>query len=364
MAASHRLGGPGFALVESASSAIARLGMLEPGEGVVVAVSGGPDSTCLLDVLARLSGSLEVALVVAHVDHGLSEESGRIAARVSREGAEAGLEVHVVKAPDLTGPNLHARARAFRYGFFEAVATRVGASKIATAHTRDDLVETTLARLIHGAGTEGLAGIPPVHGNRIRPLITVRRAETRAYCSERGLTFDDDPANEDPRFERTLVRTHVLGAISEHFGEGAVAAIARSAERAREDADALRGLAERLAPGMIRDAADEHYIPLQELIALPRALRRRVLEHAVGRVRDRSGGIEAALDALEREHKPDARFAVAEGAQLGILGDRVIITRAQPEGRSSSLEDGWATGNGPPMSEASGGRPPRRDNET
>ncbi len=300
--------------------------MLAPGDTVVVAVSGGPDSTCLLDVLARLATIWDLNIAVAHADHGLSEPSAEIAARVAREAAEQGHDVHVVRFKDLEGPNLQARARALRYGFLDTIAGRVDAAAIATGHTLDDRVETTLARLIHGAGTKGLAGLGPVESNRVRPLIGVRRSETRAYCEDRGLSFVDDPANEDERFERVAVRLQVVAAIEERWGAGAVRAVAASSERLREDATALDRLAERIYGGVAAVTEDEVTIERRALEPLPRALRRRVLERAIGRVRDRHAGIEEALDALEREHKPGARFAVAGGAVIALDSDQVTVT--------------------------------------
>ncbi|MGH2819660.1 MAG: ATP-binding protein, partial [Actinomycetota bacterium] len=116
MAEARRLGGPGFDVVERAEATIKRHGMLADTDRVVVAVSGGPDSTCLLDVLSRLATQLDLTLEVAHVDHGLSEGSGEVAARLAHAAAAAGFDVHMVRVPDLAGPNLQARARDFRYG--------------------------------------------------------------------------------------------------------------------------------------------------------------------------------------------------------------------------------------------------------
>ena len=322
----RRLGGPGFALVEKARDAIARYRMLGLEERVLVAVSGGPDSVCLLDVLARLSKEAGYVLAVAHVDHGLSPGSEGIAANVARAAAEAGFEVHVTRAPDLEGPNLHARARAFRYAFFETIAESWGATRIATGHTLDDRVETTVARLIHGAGTDGLAGLPPIEGKRVRPLIGLRRSETRDYCAESSLQYHDDPANYDDRFERVLVRKEIVGAIEARWGEGAVRAMAVSADRLREDSVALKQLGDRVYDQVAKPTLLGIELDLGLMVETPRAFRRRVLERAVGRVRDRSGGIDAVLDALGEETAPrGARFSVASGIEIEITNDRVIV---------------------------------------
>lgn len=330
MAEARPLGGPGYGLVERVRDSIRRHGMLSGGEKVVVATSGGPDSACLLDALARLQETFDLDVEVAHVDHALNPDSAQVAARVARRAASYGFEVHLTAAPDLSGKNLQARARAFRYAFFDAVCKGTDADRLATGHTLDDRVETTLARLLHGGATDVLAGIPPFEGNRIRPLIDVRRAETRAYCDELGLYFYDDPANEDDRFERVALRKRVVSAVEGRWGDGGVRAIAGSAERLLEDSRALRGLGDRLYEEMAESRGDEVSFALEGVLAVPRALRRRLLEKAVGRIRNRHGGIEAALDALERPPPGgEKRYAVASGVEIAIDPARILVRRAR-----------------------------------
>ncbi|MDQ3752766.1 MAG: hypothetical protein M3333_07735, partial [Actinomycetota bacterium] len=185
----------------------------------------------------------------------------------------------------------------------------------------------TLARLIHGAGTDSLAGLRPGDGPRIRPLIQIRRSETRAYCEDLSLGFYDDPANRELRFERVAVREEVLRAITDRWGAGAMDAIARSCERLSEDSDALGGIADRLYPRIATSKEDGVELATPDLAKLPRGLRRRLLEQAVGRIRDRAGGIEAVLDRLEEDKTAPATFAVAEGIKVGVAPDTVVVSR-------------------------------------
>jgi tRNA(Ile)-lysidine synthase len=313
-------GGPGYALVERILKTIERRRLLASGDVVVVAVSGGPDSVCLLDVVARIASRLELTLHVAHVNHGLSEESEAVASRVATATARAGFDAHVVRAPDLEGPNLHARARSFRYGFFDMIAAQNDASRIATGHTLDDRVETTLARLAHGAPPAGLAGIRYADGNRIHPLLDVRRAETRRYCEEVGLEFHDDPSNTDLRFERAAVRTTLVAPLEERWGDGGVRAVAAAAQRLAEDADALDGIGERLSADLAQRDARGTTFARAAFDALPRALARRLLEAAVGRIRDRRGG----------GAPPGTRIAVAGGAEIVVEGEEIRVTGGGP----------------------------------
>ncbi|MDQ4094818.1 MAG: tRNA lysidine(34) synthetase TilS [Actinomycetota bacterium] len=320
-----QLGGPGFDVVERARDAIARHRMFEKGATIVVALSGGPDSTCLLDVLDRLTDMFELDLAVAHVDHGLAPNSSDVSAAVTTRAADAGHDVHFVRAPDLAGSNLQARARAFRYGFLEAIANDIGAAAIATGHTLDDRVETTLARLIHGAGTRGLAGLLPIDGNRIRPLITTRRAEARSYCEERGLAFVDDPSNEDDRFERVAIRKRLIAGIEERWGRGAIDAIATSSERLVEDATTLDGLADTLYAQLAQRDGDLVRFDRAAIDGIPRAFRRRLLERAIGRVRDRSAGIDEVLDALDKGAGSSGRFSVTTGAEIELTQEALTV---------------------------------------
>lgn len=321
-------GGPGYDVVEKAVATIERHGMFASSGPVVVAVSGGPDSVCVLDVLARLSDRYGLDLVIAHVDHRLSEDSEEIAARVGALGSQAGFDVHVARAPDLQGPNLQARAREFRLEFLELIRDKVGADLVATGHTLDDRVETTIARLIHGGGVRAIAGIRPLAGSRCRPLLAVRRTETRSYCEQRELPFYDDPANEDPRYERVKVRKGVVRAIEQGWGDGAVRAIARSAGLFGDDARALDELAKNLFGQLAIPRADAIVFERDAFERLPLALKRRLLERAVGDVRDRSGGIEAALASMAGgPDQPGSSFDVVAGIRIRLEAREVRVIR-------------------------------------
>jgi tRNA(Ile)-lysidine synthase len=168
------------------------------------------------------------------------------------------------------------------------------------------------------------------HIDRVRPLISARRAETRAYCDEVGLSYVDDPSNEDPRFERAVVRQMVLGPIEDHWGDGAIRAMAKSIDRLGEDDAALEAQANILYAGMIDEDAPKDF-DLPTFLNLPRALRRRLLELAVGPKRDRGAGIDEVLDALERDdRKPGASFDLAEKTAVVIPKDKLSVIDSSP----------------------------------
>lgn len=241
------------------------------GERVLAAVSGGADSVALwlaLDELLK-AGRVGLSVTVAHLDHGLRGESGaRDALRVAEAARALGYEVEVGRArvkelADERGDNLEQAARRARYEFLGETARRRGACAVLVAHTLDDQAETVLLRLVRGSGAEGLTGMRPerVLGDDggagaggggadgvllLRPLLAwARRAETEAYCRERGFEFSRDEMNEDERFARVRVRKKVLPLL-ETFNPRAAEALARAAELLRDDAEALEAAAGRL----------------------------------------------------------------------------------------------------------------------
>jgi tRNA(Ile)-lysidine synthase len=196
-------------------------------------VSGGPDSLALL-VLACAAG-LQVTAV--HVDHGLRPGSAAEAEVVRAAAERFGAAFRSVRAPVEPGPNLEARARAARYAALPPDAL--------TGHTADDQAETVLLNLLRGAGLDGLAGIRP---GLTKPLLGIRRRDTRALCAELGLDVVEDPSNRDPRLRRNRVRHELLPLMDAIAGRDVAGLLARQAELLREDADLLESLAAGLDP--------------------------------------------------------------------------------------------------------------------
>src|ERR671920_278164 len=170
-------------------------------------VSGGPDSVALLRVVVALGGEP----VVLHVDHGLRGEESREDAEFVRElcrGMNVRCEVRRLGLEDHS--NLQERAREDRYRLAEEVVVRMGLRAVATGHTANDVAETVLMNLARGAGLRGLAGIPPVRGRVIRPLIERTRQEVLAYLAGLGQPYLTDPTNLTGRYSRNRVRSEIL----------------------------------------------------------------------------------------------------------------------------------------------------------
>jgi tRNA(Ile)-lysidine synthase len=180
------------------------------GATILVACSGGVDSQVLLDVLAHVATRGRVRVVACGVDHGLRAEAKDELSLAARLAQERHVELRTVEVSVKPGSNLQARAREARWAALREVAANVGASRIATAHHRDDRAETVLIRILRGAPLEGLAVLAPESHDVLRPLIHASRARIESHARRRRLPFGDDPSNADPRYLRTRVRTEVL----------------------------------------------------------------------------------------------------------------------------------------------------------
>ncbi len=194
--------------------AIDRHALVSPGDVVLAAVSGGPDSMAMLDALALLRRRVGFSLAACAVDHGLRDVSDELAL-VGTRCALHGVKLEVARVDVRPGPNLHARARDARRGALLAAASSARARSIATAHHADDRAETLLLRLLSGSGPRGLACLPPRDGPWIRPLCLATRRDVEAHLARHRVPSAVDPSNLHPRFARAAVRARVLPLLRE-----------------------------------------------------------------------------------------------------------------------------------------------------
>lgn len=271
---------------------------------VLVALSGGADSLALAAATAAESAALGYRAGAVIIDHNLQQGSAEIAERAAEQARSLGLSPVVVRrvrvaedsAASTGGPE--AAARSARYAALAELVTELEAHYLFTAHTRDDQAEQVLLALARGSGTRSIAGIPHERaiagGVRVlRPLLgeraLVTRETTESSCAELGLTPWQDPHNIDPSFLRVRVRHELLPALEDALGPGFAAALARSADLAREDADALDTIAERQIAGLARvefaedQVASRVYCSAAELAKLATALRGRVIRRIAER---------------------------------------------------------------------------------
>jgi tRNA(Ile)-lysidine synthase len=269
---------------------------LAPGDLVLAACSGGPDSLALAAALAFVAPRARLRAGGLSVDHGLQDGSAaRAAATVS---AMSGLGLDPVRAVAVSvggagGPE--AAARTARYEALERTAAELGAAAVLLGHTLDDQAETVLLGLGRGSGPRSLAGMPSRRGVFRRPLLPVRRSVTVAACAALGLDPWQDPHNADRRFARVRVRLDALPALELALGPGVAEALARTASQLRQDAEVLEHIAAEELPSAGDGSADGAGLMSADVLAgLPGAVRSRVLRSAALAAGCPAGALNAA----------------------------------------------------------------------
>ena len=260
--------------------------MFLPGQTVLVAVSGGPDSVCLLESLVRLRRLFKIRLEVFHFDHRLREDSAVDAAYVARLAARHALPFHLRAATSSPrkGESVEAWAREQRHFAIAEVTRETGIDRTAIGHTLDDQAETVLMGLVTGSGIQGMSGIAPVTGTWVNPLLDVTREEIVAFCRSLHLRPRTDPTNADTRFLRNAIRLRGLPGAGARRGPEpprTAGADRRRPPRGRRRADAtdVRGARRRRSTRRPRASTSS----ATRLLDLPRAIAGRVVANAVYR---------------------------------------------------------------------------------
>ena len=301
----------------------AQVDMLTPtGATCLVAVSGGPDSLALLDLLQLTADRHRRPLVVGHVDHGISAVSAEVAEQVAKAAAERGVPMRSVRL-ELGSAASESRARVARRAALVEMAEQAGAQVILLAHHADDQAETVLLRLLRGSGPAGLAGMAPKAGIWVHPLLTVTRAELAEHLLARGVPSWQDPANVDPRHLRSWLRTMVLPLLQQRLPDvtSRLLRAGRQAAAARAAWDELPELLEPLAIQTDSGAISVAAPPLWGY--------RSEVRHAVLAALGRRFGVPlgerrlAAIDRLEHSGRGTIRLAATLEAEL--FGARLTL---------------------------------------
>lgn len=308
---------------------------------IVVAVSGGVDSLCLLDAAVAVRSVDRPNLIVGHVDHQLRPDSAADAAHVADAAGRLGIRCQV-KAVDVaaiareSGRGIEETARIARYRALSRIAKEVGASAILTGHTRSDSVETVLLHLLRGSGPRGLRGIeadetldPALICHRgeagevtylrvVRPLLEVDRDETVAYCAARSIAWRLDPTNADPHFARNRVRRHLLPVLRT-YNPAVDASLDRLSHAVRDDERWIDRLVERAFRQLARRESNVVTFDVAAWTRQPLAVRRRLVLRVADQYRVGDVGFEAVERAL--------RVAEADGPPRAELGGGLVVER-------------------------------------
>lgn len=252
------------------------------GPTVLVALSGGPDSLALAAAIAFEAPRAGIRAGAVIVDHGLQPGSADVATRAARQARELALDPVIVTTVIVGvegGPE--AAARTARYSALAAAARKTGATRVLLGHTRDDQAESVLLGLARGSGPGSITGMAAESGIYLRPLLAIARATTVQFCFDSGLQPWHDPQNDDERFARVRVRKTVLPMLERELGPGFAAALARTADLAREDTDALDQFAADQLEELTDHAEAGISLAARALEHDPPALRQRIIRATV-----------------------------------------------------------------------------------
>ena len=297
-----------------------------PGENILIAVSGGADSLALAAALYLESQELAINLIPIIIDHGLQSGSDLIAENAAQRLREIGFhQVDIRKVAVEITDGVEASARRARYQAFDQALQEFNAHSIFLGHTLNDQAETVLLGLARGSGTRSLSGMASESADRkyLRPLLGVSRDVTVESCREQGIEFWSDPHNENEDFTRVRVRKNILPRLESELGPGIIESLARSAKILREDADALDQLAadyRRVHPDLI----------VEELEALPKAVRIRVLRSAIYEAGAPAGSITAThiepVEALVTSWRGQGEASLPGGVKVSRISGRLSLS--------------------------------------
>jgi len=308
--------------------AVRRDALIRPGRPVVVMLSGGRDSTCLLDVAVAIAGT--PAVTALHVNYGLRDAAAgdeRHCAQLC-ERLEVELTVRHPGAPTLG--NLQAWARDARYGAAAQLASGRGGADVAAGHTATDQVETILYRLASSPSRRALLGMRAREGSLIRPLLQFTRADTAAYCRARGLQWREDETNESDLYARGRVRTGLVPALRE-IHPGAERNVLALAEILRDEAAVLDGVVDDVLRGKVE-------IPVSALRELPRGLSRLIVQ----RLADGAAGRPAPGTARRLDEilalRETAALDLPHGVRAVVTGGVLSFTRSPSPGHRRTVD--------------------------
>jgi tRNA(Ile)-lysidine synthase len=316
---------------------ISKYNMITPGDLVVIAVSGGPDSVCLLDILFKLMEELGIGIVVAHFNHGLRPDQDEYETRfVERMAMSLNVPFESKRADQsmfTEKGSLEERARNARFQFLWQVKRKVSAQKIAIGHNLNDQAETVLMRLLRGSGPSGLAGIPPNRDDEIvRPLIEVARSEIESYLSHGGLSYVTDASNLRASYLRNRIRLELLPELRK-YQPRIVELLGQTAEIMRSEEKLLVSTARTWIEEQSETDGSKIFIPLTAFARLPGALKnhviRVVLRMSAGNLRRINLRHIAAINHIAMGDRPQSKVDLPNDLVVRRVYDRLVFSKME-----------------------------------
>ena len=239
-------------IINKVKKVIAKHSLIKKDDRIVIGVSGGPDSICLLNILNKLKEQLEFEIVVAHVNHMIREEADEETEYVEKMCKSMGIKCYIKKTNVIEKANnekigTEEAGRNARYDFFEEVLKQTNSSKIATAHNANDNAETVLMNIFRGTGISGLKGIEAIRDNKfIRPLIECERIEIEKYCVDNKLNPKIDKSNFENIYTRNKVRNVVIPQLKKEFNPNIINAINKLSDLATQEESFIQAYIEKI----------------------------------------------------------------------------------------------------------------------
>ena len=323
--------GNSIRLIEAMKSTIKKHNLIDEGDKILVGVSGGADSVCLLHCLSRVASELNFSLGAMHVNHCIrGEEADRDMNFVRKLCTEMKIEIYIEKVdvPNLAkveNLSVEAAGRLARYRAFHKICQDYGFNKIATAHNRDDQAETVLMRIIRGTGIDGLSGIQYKRPDGvIRPILDIERKDIEKYLSENDMDFCSDSTNKDNNYTRNNIRNVLLPMIRNEFNPNINAALSNLAETSSQDGSFINGYSERLynrINGPIKNKKPT-VLDIESLKLLEESIKVRVIKCALSEVMGKGYKIEkihvdSIINLLDKE----------TGARTELPKDLIVVVR-------------------------------------
>lgn len=311
-------------LIKTIQNTIFQQELFTRGAKIVVGVSGGPDSVCLLEVLVELAPKHDLQLIVAHVNYGLrGKDSDKDEEFVRDLAQKSNLKIEVLQVKVSSKQNLENNLRNIRYDFFEKIRKENKFDLIAVAHNSNDQVETYLMRIIRGAGLQGLSAMRYKNGKIIRPLLNVSRKEILKHLDRNNKTHRTDKTNAENLFLRNKIRNKLIPYLEKNFNPSIRKTIFDSTASIAEDFSFINEMTE-------KSYQKNKGLSIKKILALHPALQRRILLQAIAEKKQDCKDIELShieeiLKAL-RSTKSKNQTVSFQGLKMTRKGDKVTIS--------------------------------------
>ena len=302
------------------------------GDSVLVAASGGADSSALAAALLLECKTKSIKVIALIIDHGLQKNSADVTHETKRTLTKIGYEnIEIRRVTVEITDGLEASARRARYQALSDVANSHNAVAVFLGHTKDDQAETVLLGLSRGSGSRSLSGMAARVDRYRRPLLSITRAQTEAACEEAGIKFWQDPHNQSMEFTRVRVREVVLPTMEKEIGPGISDALARSAKLLRDDADALDYLSDEIFSKL-----EPASLEISKLESQPRAIRTRILRKAIYLAGAPQGSLSAEhiepVEALITAWKGQGPISLPGGVTVARISGRLSLSKSGGQG--------------------------------